>query len=105
MKAAHLAGPKRFEMVDAEMPVARDGECLIRLECVSICGSDIRHGYGDFHPEEEYPLILGKPCHECAGTVVESRTDEFREGQRVIVLPEIGQGAGSSSTSPRPPAA
>ena len=92
MKAAHLAGPKRFELVDAEMPVAEDGECLIKLECLSICGSDIRHGYGDFHPEEEYPLILGKPCHECAGTVVESRTDEFREGQRVIVLPAQDRG-------------
>ena len=92
MKAAHLAGPKRFEFVDAEMPVAEDGECLIKLECLSICGSDIRHGYGDFYPEEEYPLILGKPCHECAGTVVESRTDEFKEGQRVIVLPTSEKG-------------
>ena len=92
MKAAQLVGPKRFEFVDAEMPVAQDGECLIKLECVSICGSDIRHGYGTLYPEEEYPLVVGKPCHECAGTVVESRTDEFTEGQRVIVLPASEKG-------------
>ena len=87
MKVAQLVGPKRFEFMDADMPSAKDGECLIKLEKVSICGSDIRHGYGPIYPEEEYPLGIGKPCHECAGVVVESRTDEYREGQRVIVLP------------------
>ena len=87
MKAAQLVGPKRFEFMDVEMPSAKDGECLIKLEKVSICGSDIRHGYGPIYPEEDYPLDTGKPCHECAGVVVESRTDEYREGQRVIVLP------------------
>ncbi|MCE2462631.1 MAG: zinc-binding dehydrogenase [Dehalococcoidia bacterium] len=92
MKAAQLVGPKRFEIMDAEMPVIKDGECLIKLERLSICGSDIRHGYGPVYPEEEYPLDMGKPCHECAGVVVESRTDEFREGQRVIVLPNASAG-------------
>ena len=92
MRAAQLMGPKRFEFMDVEMPSPTEGECLIRLERFSICGSDIRHGYGPISPEEDYPLALGKPCHECAGTVVESRTDEYREGQRVIVLPTSEQG-------------
>ncbi len=55
-----------------------------------MCGSDIRHGYGPIYPEEDYPMRVGGPCHECAGTVVESRSDQFREGQRVIVLPTQG---------------
>ena len=92
MKAAQLAGPKRFEFVDVETPTPKDGECLIKMERMSICGSDIRHGYGPIYPEEEYPLAVGKPCHECAGVVVESRTDAFREGQRVIVLPSNDMG-------------
>ena len=92
MKAAQLGGPKRFEFIDIETPTPKDGECLIKLEKVSICGSDIRHGYGPIYPEEEYPLAIGRPCHECAGVVVESRTDEFREGQRVIVLPTAERG-------------
>ncbi len=87
MKAAQLMGPKRFEFVDVPMPTPEEGECLIKLEQVSICGSDIRHGYGPVYPEEDYPLAVGKPCHECAGVVVESRTDEFKQGQRVIFLP------------------
>ena len=91
MRAARLAGPKHFEFVDTEMPTASDGQCLVKLERVSVCGSDIRHGY-QVHPEEEYPMTAGLPCHELAGVVVESRTDDFREGQRAIVIPTRGSG-------------
>ena len=92
MKVGQLVAPKRFEFIDTDIPSPEDGECLIKLEHLSICGSDIRHGYGPVLPEEQYPWTLGRPCHECAGVVVESRTDEFREGQRVIVLPASGAG-------------
>ena len=91
MKAARLAGPKHFEIVDTDMPTPVDGQCLVKLERVSVCGSDIRHGY-QVHPEEEYPMPFGAPCHELAGLVVESRTDSFREGQRAIVIPQRGTG-------------
>ena len=87
MKAARISAPKTWEIMDIETPEVGDGKCLIELERWSVCGSDIRHGYGPVLPEEEYPMRVGGPCHECAGTVVESRTDEFRVGQRVIVLP------------------
>ena len=92
MRAAQLMGPKRFEFIDVAMPTPKEGECLVKLERLSICGSDVRHGYGPVYPEEEYPLDLGRPCHECAGVVVESRASEFREGQRVIVLPGLESG-------------
>ena len=92
MKAAQLMGPKRFEFVDVDTPKISDGECLVKLQTLSICGSDIRHGYGPIYPEEHYPLDVGRPNHECAGVIVESRTDEFHEGQRVIVLPTFEAG-------------
>ena len=91
MRAARLAGPKHFEILETDAPIAQDGQCLIRLERVSVCGSDIRHGF-QVHPEEEYPMAIGTPCHELAGTIVESRTDEYHEGQRVIVIPPRGTG-------------
>ena len=91
MRAARLAGPKHFEFIDTDMPVAGDGECLIKLERVSVCGSDCRHGF-NIHPEEEYPMEPGRPCHELAGVIVESRTDDYREGQRVIAIPARGSG-------------
>ena len=94
MKAARLAGHRRFELLDAEAPTAKDGECLVRMERLSVCGSDIHREYALGRPEEEYPRRLGAPCHECAGTVVESRTDAYHEGQRVIVLPTSEAGGG-----------
>ena len=90
MKAARIKAPKQFEVMDVEAPEISDGQCLIRLERWSVCGSDIRHAYGPILPEEEYPMRIGAPCHEAAGTIVESRSDKFREGQRVIVLPTWG---------------
>ena len=92
MKAARIVAPKQFDFVDLDMPQAGDGECLIKLERVSVCGSDIRHGYGPIEPEEHYPMIPGRPCHELAGVITESRTDEYHEGQRVIVIPDRGAG-------------
>lgn len=89
MKAARLVGPKLFELLEAEDPIAQDGQCLVRLERVSVCGSDIRHGFA-VNPEEMYPMPIGHPCHELAGTIVESRTDAYHEGQRVIVIPPSG---------------
>ena len=91
MRAARLAGPKHFEFIDVEVPTPSDGECLIKLERASVCGSDIRNAFNVLS-EEDYPMPPGRPCHEAAGVVVESRTDGFREGQRVIVLPEKGHG-------------
>lgn len=92
MKAAQLVGPKLFEFIEMDMPVIADDQCLIQVQEVSICGSDCRHGYGSGYSDDEYPLAPGRPCHEIAGTVVESRTNRFSEGQRVIVLPGPGTG-------------
>lgn len=92
MKAAQLVGPKLFDFVEVDTPTIKDGECLVKLERVSICGSDIRHGYGPVYKKDDYPQAIGKPCHECAGTIVQSRTEAFHEGQRVIVLPGASMG-------------
>lgn len=94
MKAARLVGPRQFEIVEAEVPATEAGECLIRLEKISVCGSDIRHEFSHIFPEEHYPGRLGVPGHECAGVVVESRCQEFHEGQRVIIYPGRGVRSG-----------
>ena len=94
MKAARLTSPKHFEIIEAETPTAGEGQCLIKIERVSICGSDIRSYYGPVLPEDQYPMQIGRPCHEVAGVIVESRTEMFHEGQRAIVLPGIGEQGG-----------
>ena len=94
MRAARINGPKQFEIIDVDIPAIGNEQCLIKLECWSVCGSDIRHFYDPVFPEERYPLGVGSPCHEAAGTVIESRSDKFKVGQRVIALPNFdGTGA------------
>jgi threonine dehydrogenase-like Zn-dependent dehydrogenase len=92
LKAARLVAPAIFDFVDIEEPSPVEGEVKIRIEASSVCGSDI---HGTFHanlPEESYPMGPGVGCHEIAGTIVESKTDELKEGQRAVVLPTRGSG-------------
>ena len=86
MRVARLVAPRTFQLEEHPAPVLQEGEVLIRLQRLSICGSDMRR-YRKVLPEEEYPLEFGMPCHECAGVVEDSLCDEFTPGQRVIVLP------------------
>ena len=67
------------------MPSLNAGEVLVRMEYFSVCGSDLRM-YDRVFPEEEYPMRLGAPCHECVGIVEQSRDDRLNPGQRVIAL-------------------
>ena len=94
MFAARITAPKKFEIEDIEIPQINDGQCLIKLENWSVCGSDIRHGYGPVFSEENYPMKHGGNCHECAGTIVESKSNKFKVGQRVIVLPSADSHGG-----------
>lgn len=87
MKVARISAPKRFEFLDIDIPEVRYGRCLVKLERWSVCGSDIRSLYGPIFPEHKYPLPIGSHCHEAAGVVVESQSENFQNGQRVIVLP------------------
>ena len=91
MRGARLAGYRKFEIVEVDTPQARDGQVLIKAERASICGSDLRT-YDRAHPEENYPFALGAPCHEVLGEIVESRTDELKVGDRVIVIPRNSGG-------------
>jgi L-iditol 2-dehydrogenase len=85
MRAARLVGPRQFELLEAEVPALREGEVLVRMRHLSVCGSDLRT-YDRTLPEEAYPLPIGAPCHECAGEIVESHDPRFRVGEPVIAL-------------------
>jgi len=90
MRAARLVGPRRFEILsDAVTPAPKPGEVLVRMEHVSICGSDLLT-YDRVLPEEQYPLRIGAPCHECFGTVEESYDDNIKKGQKVVALSYTG---------------
>lgn len=88
MKAARVVARRKIEFLDVPEPgPLEQGEVQINLESLSICGSDIYLEYDAELPEEDYPFIPGAPMHECAGVVVDSRDPDYKEGQRVIVIP------------------
>lgn len=81
MKALVYTQPRQVEYRDAPDPVTAEGEALVRIESVGICGSDL-HAYLGHDERRVAPLILG---HEAAGTVVGGRMD----GQRVVINPLV----------------
>ena len=88
MKAARVVARRTIEFLDVPEPGPLEkGEVQVKLESLSICGSDIYLEYDADLPEEDYPFVPGAPMHECAGVVVESRDSDYTEGQRVIVIP------------------
>ena len=81
MKALVYTGPEDLEFREAETPVARPGEQLIKIDRVGICGSDM-HAYLGHDDRRPAPLILG---HEAAGVIVGGP----RDGERVTVNPLV----------------
>ena len=81
MKALVYTGTRQMTYQDAPAPRAADGEVLIRVDAVGICGSDM-HAYHGHDPRRVPPLILG---HELAGEILEGPG----QGRRVTVNPLI----------------
>jgi L-gulonate 5-dehydrogenase len=81
MKALVYDGVETLTYRDVPDIAARDGEHLIRIEAVGICGSDM-HAYLGHDARRPAPLILG---HEAAGVVQGGPLD----GQRVTVNPLV----------------
>jgi alcohol dehydrogenase len=66
MKALVYTAPNEVTFRDEPDPVAGEGEVLLRIDAVGICGSDM-HAYHGLDPRRSPPMILG---HELVGTVV-----------------------------------
>ncbi len=65
MKALVFHGAKDIRYEDVETPSPKNGEVLVKVEAVSICGSDLA-GYKGGNTMRVAPLIMG---HEFAGVV------------------------------------
>ena len=75
----HGVGDLRYEEVP--IPVRKDGEVLLKIKTVGICGSDIPRVFtkGTYH----FPTIIG---HEFAGEIVEAEDSEL-VGRGASVFP------------------
>jgi threonine dehydrogenase-like Zn-dependent dehydrogenase len=87
-------GPKTMEMQTAEVPNASDGEVLVKVEAVGICGSEIE-GYLGHNSLRVPPLVMG---HEFSGVISElgSGVESLTKGQKVVINPLISCGVCSS---------
>jgi L-iditol 2-dehydrogenase len=86
MRAAFMPEPGRIEVGEFPIPSIAADEVLVRMHRASICGSDLHVVYHGFHAERGigHP---GYPGHEGVGEIVESRSDRFAAGQRVLTAP------------------
>ena len=44
MRVARLADYKKFEFSNSDIIEPNDGQCLLKVKVVSVCGTDIRRG-------------------------------------------------------------
>ncbi len=93
MKALVYNGPEQLNFQDMPDPVRGARDCLIRIEHVGICGSDM-HAWAGHDERRPAPLILG---HEAAGLVIEGPL----KGQRVTVNPLVSCGVCDMCTGGR----
>jgi threonine dehydrogenase-like Zn-dependent dehydrogenase len=93
MLAGQITGIRRLEMIEIPIPETKEGEMLVQLEVGSICGSDLPYFLFDkSHPAlagASTPLPPTLSLHELVGFVAQSRSKQFKEGDRVLALPVI----------------
>ena len=75
--------PMSVEMREVPVPEIGPNDVLLKVEAVSVCGSDIHQWRGRQSWKVNYPCILG---HEFCGevAVAGSAVKRFREGDRVV---------------------
>ncbi|WP_058911313.1 zinc-binding alcohol dehydrogenase family protein [Entomohabitans teleogrylli] len=100
MKALAIEPGSHARFIDIAPPQCGDGDVLIRVERVGLCGSDLNTWRG-LNPLVKYPCI---PGHEIGGTVLKvgSQVTSARPGDRVVVLPCTECGVCSACLSGRP---
>ncbi|MDQ6639722.1 MAG: alcohol dehydrogenase catalytic domain-containing protein [Pseudomonadota bacterium] len=85
MQALVYTGPNQIEMQERPYPELHDGEVILRIESVGICGSDM-HAWRGHDPRRKPGLVLG---HEFVGTVAESAAAGVAVGRRFTGNPLI----------------
>ncbi|HIE9814385.1 TPA: zinc-binding alcohol dehydrogenase family protein [Klebsiella pneumoniae] len=85
MKTLICQCPGTIEYVERALPELKEGEALLKVKAVGVCGTDI-HAFAGRQPFFSYPRVLG---HEICGVVEEvgSAVRGIKKGQRYSVIP------------------
>jgi len=92
LKAAVFSYPPGIKVIEVPEPQPREGEVLIRVKAVALCGTDLRiarRGHADISEGEK--RILG---HEVVGVIEEvgKGVDDLAPGMKVAIAPNYGCG-------------
>lgn len=87
MKAIICEQPGKLIMREVDPPRPKQGEALVRIRRVGICGTDI-HAFKGEQPFFTYPKILG---HELAGEIAEIGKNAYglKDGDPVVIIPYV----------------
>jgi 2-desacetyl-2-hydroxyethyl bacteriochlorophyllide A dehydrogenase len=89
MKTLVCIKPGEFEYREADAPLAKPGQSIIKIRRIGICGTDL-HAFEGTQPYFEYPRILG---HELAGDLVDlDQAPGFQPGEAVTIIPYFNCG-------------
>ncbi len=74
---AYVLRDGKLSEVHTEVPTIKEGEILVKMKAVGLCGTDVEKICGQYTATP----YLG---HEVSGVVVESKSHDFTEGDRVF---------------------
>lgn len=82
-----MTAPGKITFRTVPVPTPQDGEILLRIMEIGICGSDI-HVYHGKHPFTQYPVTQG---HEASGEIAAlgGGVTGFALGQKVTIQPQV----------------
>lgn len=82
-----MTAPGVIEFRETPRPIAAEGQVLVRIMRIGICGSDIHVHHGK-HPFTRYPVTQG---HEVSGRIeaVGSGVEGLSVGQKVTIEPQV----------------
>jgi 2-desacetyl-2-hydroxyethyl bacteriochlorophyllide A dehydrogenase len=90
MRQAVMVSPGRIAFRDVPIPVPGEGEVLLEIKRIGICGSDIHVWHGR-HPFTTYPVVQG---HEFSAVVkaVGTGVTGVKPGMRATARPQLSCG-------------
>jgi 2-desacetyl-2-hydroxyethyl bacteriochlorophyllide A dehydrogenase len=97
MKAVVLRGPGEIAIEDRPEPELSEGDVLLKVNMIGLCGSDL-NSYRGKNPMVSFPRI---PGHEISATVVEGNAS-LRAGEQVTLSPYTSCGICAACRRGRP---
>jgi len=88
MRALICTTPGEFEYRNISQPLTVEGNTLLKIKRIGICGTDL-HAFEGTQPFFNYPRILG---HELAADIVETDDPDFKKGEAVTFIPYFNCG-------------